>query len=569
MIPNDDPQLKAQLAKIWQQSEERLTQKAAGAAHVRYLDLTKAPIQLEALKIMPEERARQLQAVIIERKGQFIALGARDPKLPALQQFIKELGLRGMTKSTVFEISQESLDYALGFYQFIPKEMAGINTRVDVSPEKVVQLQKELTTLTAVDGALQKLFGEEIATGEILNVVLAGALTNRASDVHFETSQGGFARLRYRIDGELQTVTEPIAADIYKLILLRIKLLCNLRLNVSNIAQDGRFTIALGDLQIELRVAIAPSEFGEAIVMRILDPRAINITLPQLGLRADDLAIVEQELRSPNGMILNTGPTGSGKTTTLYAFLRTLATPDVKIITIEDPIEYHLGGIEQTQVDESGGYTFANGLRSMMRQDPDMILVGEIRDKETVEIALQAALTGHLVFSTLHTNSSAGVIPRMLDLGAQSVSIGPALNLVIAQRLIRKLCEKCKTAKPIPADLQTKIQAFLKKLPDRVDKKAYTATTQMYEAAQDGDKKGCEACHFSGYKGRSGIYELLKVDDSFEPLIQKHAGEGEIHAFARKQGIVYLQEDGILRVLAGVTSFAEVESVTGPIAWDL
>ena len=565
MIANDDPKLKEQLDRIWKESEERLTQQAATKQHARYLDLTKAPIQLDAVKMVPEKRARELQAIFIEHKGQFGALAARDPSSPGVQQLLKELQMKGISKVNCFEVSQESFDYAVSFYQFIPKEQAGINTRVDVSPEKVEQLQKELVTLTKVDAALQVLFKQEIATGEILNVVLAGGLTNRASDIHFETSAGGVARLRYRIDGELQTVTEPISKDTYHLILLRIKLLCNLRLNVSNIAQDGRFTIALGDLQIELRVAIAPSEFGEAIVMRILDPRAINITLPQLGLRADDQAIVDEALRLPNGMVLNTGPTGSGKTTTLYAFLRTLATPDVKIITIEDPIEYHLKGIEQTQVDEAAGYTFASGLRSMMRQDPDMILVGEIRDKETVETALQAALTGHLVFSTLHTNSSVGVIPRMLDLGAQPVSIGPALRLIIAQRLVRKLCENCRVVKPIDAELKARITKFLARMPARLDKTKYEAATQIYEAKKEGDKKGCEICHFSGYKGRSGIYELLKVDENFEPLIQKHAGEAEINAFARERGIVYLQEDGILRVLTGQTCFDEIENVTGPL----
>lgn len=567
MIPNDDPQLKTQLAKLWQQSEERLAQKAARAQRAKYIDLTKAPIQMEALKQLPEERARAMQAILIEHKGQFGALVARDPSSAPVQQYIKEMQLKNI-KLNVFEISQESFDYGIGFYQYIPKEQAGINTRVDVSPEKVLELQKELTTLTKVDDALQKLFKQEIATGEILNIVLAGGLTNRASDIHFETAQGGSARLRFRIDGELQTVTEGISKDIYHLILLRIKLLCNLRLNVSNVSQDGRFSIALGDLQIELRVAVAPSEFGEAIVMRILDPRAINITLPQLGLRPDDLAIVAEALKMPNGMVLNTGPTGSGKTTTLYAFLRTLATPDVKIITIEDPIEYHLAGIEQTQVDEAAGYTFANGLRSMMRQDPDMILVGEIRDKETVDIALQAALTGHLVFSTLHTNSSAGVIPRMIDLGAQPVSIGPALRLVIAQRLVRKLCEKCKVEQQLDPELLRRIQAFLARMPDRLDKKVYESVTKIYTAKVEGDKKGCEVCHFSGFKGRSGIYELLKVDETFEPLIQKRAGEGEINKFSREQGIIYLQEDGILRVLSGQTSFDEIENVTGPIKWE-
>lgn len=558
MIANKDPKLDEKLKQLWQESQERLTQKKAASQKAQYIDLTKSPIQLEALKLIPLERAQDIKAIVFEHKGQFAALAAVNPNDKKVQDFIKELNEQGI-KVTVYEASKETFDYALTNYQYLPKKMAEINSRVDISPEKVLALQKELVTLEKVKGALLDLMKGEIATGEILNVILAGALTNRASDVHLETNESG-NRLRYRIDGLLQIVTEGISDDVYHLLVSRIKLLSNLRLNVSNVAQDGRFTIALGDLQIELRVAVAPSEFGEAIVMRVLDPRSINITLPQLGLRPDDLAIIKEELKAPNGMILNTGPTGSGKTTTLYAFLRTLATPDVKIITIEDPIEYHLEGIEQTQVDDAAGYNFANGLRSMMRQDPDIILVGEIRDQETVDIALQAALTGHLVFSTLHTNSSSGVIPRMLDLGAQQVSIGPALNLVIAQRLVRKLCEKCKVSKPIDAQLKSRIEKFLKRLPERVDKKQYEEAKEIFEANKD----GCLACH-AGYKGRSGIYELLRVDDSFENMISKHAGEGEIKEFSRSQGIVFLQEDGILRVLTGQTSFEEVESITGPL----
>lgn len=563
MIPNDDPKLKEQLAKLWQQSQERLTKQQAAKQKANYLDLENAPLQLEAFKMLPESRAREVKALVIEKKGFSAAIAALDPSSEGVQALVADLKKQGY-KLNLFEISPESFEYGLTFYARLPKEMSAINTRVDVSPEKVAALQKELTSLTKVNDALQKLLVGEIQTGEILNVVIAGALTNRASDIHFETADGGGARLRYRIDGVLQTITDNFSKEVYHLILLRIKLLSNLRLNVATMAQDGRFSVALGDLQIELRVAISPSEFGEAIVMRVLDPRSINITLEQLGLRPDDMAMIQAELKAPNGMILNTGPTGSGKTTTLYAFLRTLATPDVKIITIEDPIEYHLEGIEQTQVAEKSGYTFASGLRSMMRQDPDIILVGEIRDKETADTALQAALTGHLVFSTLHTNSSAGVIPRLLDLGAQQVSIGPALNLVIAQRLVRKLCQKCKVEKPIDAELKAKITAFLKKLPERVNRASYEAATVFYEAKEG----GCENCSGTGYRGRAGIYELLRVDDSFEELITKHAGEGEIAAFSQKQGIVLLQEDGILKVVAGLTSFAEVENITGPIQWE-
>ncbi len=563
MIPNDDPKLKSQLAKIWQQSQERMAQATASKQQVAYLDLMHSPIQIEAFKLLPESRAREIGALVFEHKGQRAAIAALKPSDPKVQAFVKELALKEMTVN-MFEISQESFDFGVEVYKKLPKDRSDVNAAIDVSPEKVASLEKELTTLEKVDGALQALLVGEPQTGEMLNVVLAGALTNRASDIHFETMEGGDARLRYRIDGELQTVTERIAKDVYHLVLLRIKLLCNMRLNISTIAQDGAFGINLGALQIELRVAVAPSEFGEAIVMRILDPRAIQITTEQLGFRADDMAIIAEELKAPNGMILNTGPTGSGKTTTLYAFLRTLAKPDVKIITIEDPIEYHLAGIEQTQTNDKQGYTFANGLRSMMRQDPDIILVGEIRDKETADIALQAALTGHQVFSTLHTNSSAGVIPRLLDLGAQPVSIGPALNLVIAQRLVRKLCEKCKVEQGLDANRKSQIAGFLKGLPERVDKKPYENVNKIY-VAKDG---GCDNCHGTGYRGRCGIYELLRIGDQFEELISKHAGEAEIGRFSKQQGIVLLQEDGILKTLSGITSFEEVENVTGPISWE-
>lgn len=561
MIPNDDPKLKEQLSKIWQQSEERLAKAAAGKQRTAYLDLREAPIQIEAYKLLSEEKAKAAEILVIERKGYSLAAAAVNPQRAETVAVIKELKDQGF-KISLFEVSKESLEYGLTLYDQLPKDRSEITTRVDVSAEKVAELEKELTSLQKVSEAVSKFLVGAPQTGEVINVVLAGALTNRASDVHFETADGGNARLRYRIDGVLQTVIEGIPKDLYHLILLRIKLLCNLRLNINTISQDGAFGIKLGDLEIELRVAISPSEFGEAIVMRILDPRSIQITMEQLGFRPDDLAIVKEELKAPNGMILNTGPTGSGKTTTLYAFLRTLATSEVKIITIEDPIEYHLAGIEQTQVNERVGYTFAGGLRSMMRQDPDMILVGEIRDQETAQIALQAALTGHVVFSTLHTNSSAGVIPRLLDLGAQPVSIGPALNLVIAQRLVRKLCEKCKVEEGI-ASYKEKIAKFLEELPERVDKTPYQNVEKIF-VAKDG---GCEACHSTGYKGRCGIYELLRIDDSFETLISGRAGEGEIEKFSKTKGIVLLQQDGILKVLAGLTSLEEVESVTGPIEW--
>jgi len=259
--------------------------------------------------------------------------------------------------------------------------------------------------------------------------------------------------------------------------------------------------------------------------------------------------------------MLNTGPTGSGKSTTLYAFIQHVNDPETKVITIEDPIEYHLEGIEQTQVDTEAGYTFANGLRSILRQDPDIILVGEIRDQETAEIAMHTALTGHMVFSTLHTNDAVGAIPRLVDIGIKTTIIGPALALVIAQRLVRRLCPDCKEASSLPADLKARVKKFLDQLPKRVDRAPYEKP-QLYKP------KGCAKCNELGYRGRIAVFEFLEVTPELEELINKEASEVVVKKFAKEQGMVRMQEDGVLKVLSGVTTFEEVEDATGQIAWE-
>ncbi len=558
MIPNKDPKLDEQLKKIWRASAERLTEREAAKERVGYLDLTKTAVQIDALKLISKEQAERAHAVIFEQKNNLVALAAINPESDEVKQVSADLAKKGMIVKT-FIISPASFEYALTFYQFVPKQTESVSARMDIEPERVLELEKQLTSLIKVEEAFVSLLTNNPAPGEVLNIVLAGALTNRASDIHFEPGEQG-VRLRYRIDGVLRDVVAAFGKETYHLLLSRIKLLASLRLNITNVAQDGRFTVGLGGVQIELRISVIPSEFGETIVMRILDPRVIQLKMADLGMRPDDLAIVEDQLKAPNGMILNTGPTGSGKTTTLYAFLRKVASPEIKIITIEDPIEYHLTGIEQTQVDLRSGYTFSNGLQAMMRQDPDVILVGEIRDKDTAEIAIQAALTGHLVFSTLHTNSAAGVIPRLLDLGAPQTSIGPALNLIIAQRLIRRLCQTCRKPKEATPELLAKIQKIVESLPARVNKKPYEVP-KLFEA----NDQGCDQCHMSGYRGRLGIFELLEVGEELEELINRHATEGEIMKFALSKGLVTLQQAGILKALEGETSFAEVENVTGPI----
>ncbi len=399
---------------------------------------------------------------------------------------------------------------------------------------------------------------ERYSTSSALEFIFSAAAELDASDVHFETSKEG-ARLRFRLDGMLYDVSE-IPGGVYDLILSRLKLISGMKINVSDSPQDGRFSMRREDMSVDARISTIPAEFGEMVVVRLLNPKMIELKLPDLGLREDDFVLADNALKKPNGMILVTGPTGSGKTTTLYAFLKEVQDPSLKIITIEDPIEYRLSGVEQTQVSKDGNYDFDNGLKSVLRQDPDVIMVGEIRDKDTAETSLHASLTGHLVFSTLHTNNASGAIPRLIDLGINPKIIGPALDLVIAQRLVRKLCPKCKKERVLSDEEKKNISDFLKSLPERV-KKPDLGAIKVYSSSS------CSECE-GGYKGRAGIFEFFEVTDGFEELINSSAAESEIERTAKEAGMVTLQADGVLKVLQGETTLEEVERITGPIVWN-
>jgi len=411
-----------------------------------------------------------------------------------------------------------------------------------------------LSSLETKINELEK--SQAVATLFLENILRAG-LDLSSSDIHFEPEKEKI-KIRFRIDGMLYPAG-GLSLKSYERLLNRIKLLSGMKLNIGGTGQDGRFTVSDGT-DIEIRASINPSEFGETVVLRILNPETIGLDLAVLGLRKDDEAIIRAELGKPNGMILVTGPTGSGKTTTLYAFLKEVRTPEIKIITIEDPIEYRLEGVQQTQVDLEAGYTFDNGLRSILRQDPDVILVGEIRDLPTAEIASQASLTGHLVFSTLHTNDAIGAIPRLIALGVKPPTIGPALNLVVAQRLVRKLCEKCREKIEQTEGFKEKMKQFVSRLPSRVDRNIYNlSSASPYRA------KGCEFCQ-AGYKGRTGIYELFLVDRRIDPLITEKVTEAAIEK-AISEDYIPLQADGLLKAISGITSLEEVERVTGPLKW--
>ncbi|OGZ98830.1 MAG: hypothetical protein A3C07_00635 [Candidatus Sungbacteria bacterium RIFCSPHIGHO2_02_FULL_47_11] len=425
---------------------------------------------------------------------------------------------------------------------------------VQVSHERLEALRKELVALGDIKERVKGAFYAK--TTEELEIILAGALSVEASDVHLEPHADS-VRLRFRMDGVLHDIIE-IPIKIYMLMLSRIKLVSELKLNVHDRAQDGRFTIKTGGAEIEVRTSVLPGPAGENIVLRVLNPKTIGVSFSNLGMQPWTVATMESELKKPNGMILTTGPTGSGKTTTLYAFIQKIISQEIKIITIEDPIEYHIVGLEQTQVDAEKGYDFANGLRSIVRQDPDIILVGEIRDFDTAETAMHAALTGHLVFSTLHTNDAAGTIPRLLDLGVQPAIIAPAINAALAQRLVRRLCNECKIKQHLTASQTQEMKKALAAFP-----KVTTVPDEKSWTVFQTPKKSCGSCSGIGYKGRIGIFEIILIDERIEALILKRPAETEIKKEAATQGQTTMRQDGLLKVLAGITDLAELERVIG------
>jgi len=434
--------------------------------------------------------------------------------------------------------------------------MEQITGEIAIPLSQFSEIKKEIKNIAGFKEELERSLVKKMT--EVLEVLLGGALILEASDIHIEPQEEE-AKIRLRIDGILQDII-TIERKIYEALLSRIKLLSGIKLNIANRPQDGRFSFLLpsqeDNLAIEIRTSTLPAEEGEAVVLRILNPKSL-IAMEKLGLRKDLLELLKKEIKKPNGMIIVTGPTGSGKTTTLYAFLKEIQKPEIKIITIEDPIEYHLAGISQTQTTPEKGYDFASGLKSIMRQDPDAILVGEVRDLETVEIALQAALTGHLVLTTLHTNDAAGTIARLINLGAKTANIGPAINLIIAQRLIRKICPKCHRLEKISAQDLNKLEKELRGLSQSVKVPKISQELKIPQI------KGCEACNLTGYRGRIGIFEGFLLDDEMEKFILTNPPTAALREKAMKNGMVSMKQDGFLKVLQGETTIEEVERTTG------
>jgi len=552
---NEEKQNK-QLEELHLREAENLAQHLSQRYSLPYIDLSKFAINTDALSLIPESEAKLANIAAFKMIGKKLSLAVLSPGNDNLAKITKDLESKNYRLS-FYITSKASLERAWERYEEVGRGQKSKAGTIDISNENIAGFLEQFKKLDDIRDTLNTestIALKEGGISAILEIVLSGALAIRASDIHIEPEEESI-RLRYRIDGVLQDVVN-FNTKIYSPILSRIKLVSGLKLNIKQKAQDGRFSIQAGeDTEIEIRTSVIPGAYGESIVMRVLNPESIKVTFEKLGIPDDLFKIFDREIHKPNGLILLTGPTGSGKTTTLYSFLRRVNLPETKIITIEDPIEYHLKGVNQTQVNRKKGYTFLSGLRSSLRQDPDIMMVGEIRDSETAKIAINSSLTGHLVFSTLHTNNAAGAIPRLIDLGVNSKIISSSLTLAIAQRLVRRLCPKCKKEVALSeSNLQliTEVLASIKKKkPDFI----IPTVDHVYEP------NGCAECNNTGYKGRQGIFEAVYMDDAIAEVAVNNPNEKDIKVAAIPQGILDMRQDGIIKVVNGITSLRELSRV--------
>ncbi len=551
----DEDKQNQKIRQLRIEEEEQAMEMLSEKYGITHVDLTQIPINTDALRLIPEEESRQNVLAVFDIVGKKLSVAIHAPNNEATQESIKTLESKGYIP-TLYLASMQSLDKAWSRYKDLSFAFETEAGSLDISNEEVEQLIEKTKKLEDVTVLIKDALAikKSHRVSKVLAIIMAGALSTKASDIHIEPEES-YARLRYRLDGVLIEVLQ-FDSETYGLLLSRIKLLAGLKLNVKQAAQDGRFTVKVYMSDVEIRCSTIPGAYGESVVMRILNPTAISVPLESLGMPNRLYKILQDQIARPNGMILTTGPTGSGKTTTLYACLRHIQSPEYKIITIEDPIEYHLPGIVQTQVEEKKGYTFESGLRSAMRQDPDIIMVGEIRDGETAMTAIQASLTGHLVFSTLHTNNAAGTFTRLIDLGADSKVLTSAIHLALAQRLVRVLCPDCKKKVPLPENRAPFVDAVLKSLEGFEEATEFpTRPTEVWTTV------GCEKCNNTGYRGRIGVFEAIIADKAIEEALRELPSEREIKTAALPQHIIDMRQDGVLKVLRGVTTFEELERV--------
>ena len=543
--------------------DEKLTEMIAEYIGVPFIRINPKDVSEEVLRKIPEHIARQYNAVLFAAaEDGTLSLAMDDPDdVQALNFIQKEIGYN----TRVFLATKNNILECLDIYR------GDVNKEIDQVIATQQDAQAENQTVTEEE------FAENSPVAQTVNLLLEYAIKSSASDIHIEPREE-FVQIRYRIDGVLREVNR-LPRNVLGALVSRIKILSNLKIDERRVPQDGRFKITVSGRQYALRVSTLPIADGEKVVMRILDESNQSVTLEQLGYWGKSLVDIKEAMQQPNGMILVTGPTGSGKSTSLFSILSELNTPDVNISTIEDPVEYKISGVNQTQTNVKAGMTFASGLRALLRQDPNIIMVGEIRDGETANLGVQAALTGHLVFSTLHTNNAATCLPRLLDMEIEPFLIASTVKAVIGQRLVRRLCTFCRQHYTPTSDEIKNIESlfglsnsrdigYINRLESQAasekiggDAEQNTNSTTITGLWKE-SAEGCDECNHQGFKGRLGIYEVLDVSQTIQRSITTNATSNEIQDEAINDGMVTMQIDGLIKALRGVTTISEVLRVT-------
>ncbi len=511
-------------------------------ARVEYQDLNKIVVPKELLSKIPENIARSYKAVPFGQQEDIINVAMVDPEDVETREMIKRLLGE---KIKIFLATESDINSVLSQYQGLENE---VSSAIASTEEEEEDNQKDKEKL------ISESVSDDAPAAKIVASLLKRAIRDKASDVHIEPTEKE-VEVRFRLDGVLRKKVS-LPKDIQAAVISRIKILSNMKIDEQRVPQDGRFNMRVDNRRVDFRVSSMPVAFGEKVVMRILDKESGVLTIEQLGIRGSGLKTLEVNLTKSHGMVLVTGPTGSGKSTSLYAMIQKVYNEGVNIITLEDPIEYQMRGINQSQVNSEIGYTFAAGLRSILRQDPDIIMLGEIRDRETAEMAVHAALTGHVVLSTLHTNDAAGAAPRMIDMGVEPFLITSSINVVVGQRLVRTICSDCKEEVKLTDEEMAAIQKEIDSMPEGEKNEIASKELKFFKG------KGCKSCENSGYKGRIGIYEVLDITPEMQQLILKRVSSDELNNLARSQGMASMVQDGILKACNGVTSMEEVWRAT-------
>jgi len=529
------------------QGELKQTEVKTEADKIPLISLAGKEIPVDVLKEISEEAAAFYKIVPIAKSEDALEAGMVNPDDLKAREALRFIAQRSGAELKIYAISQVDFDGVLAQYRSLRGEVKKALREL----EEELEVEKERPAASEAEEIFRRVVVETPVT-KIVAVILRHAVEGDASDIHIEGTEKQI-KVRFRVDGILYA-SIFLPKDIQQAVITRIKILSNLKIDETRVPQDGRFQATVSGRKIDFRVSTLPTANGEKAVLRVLDPKTSLKTFADLGLQGHNIEMLEEAIEKPFGMILITGPTGSGKTTTLYAILSKLNQEAVNIISLEDPVEYVVEGVNQSQIKPEIGYTFASGLRSILRQDPDIIMAGEIRDEETADLAIHAALTGHIVLSTLHTNNAIGVIPRLIDMGVDTFLLPSSLNLSIAQRLIRRLCPHCKKeVEPSP-----QVSKIIESELAGIDLEPYGKEINFKKPYKVFRAQGCKLCNGKGTKGRVAIYEMMSMTPEVEQIINQGVNETKLKAEAKRQGMVTMRQDGIIKVLQGVVSAEEV-----------